>query len=199
MQKIASSRVRRLPSPPTPSPRQSSSIANHCLPPIPSRDLQSSSIPSASPVESSITGLANLPHRSQWNLPRQQKHLKGVVIPVESSIRSFRRSCSHLLRPLPVTVETESGFLLVVEQVSGRDHVLNHLSIPAARFTHPEISMVGQTELIYRPDNGEILGVHIIGLHAADLIHEASNAIALGTRTQVKVDTSSPASEPIAV
>ncbi|KAJ8542115.1 hypothetical protein K7X08_016981 [Anisodus acutangulus] len=110
----------------------------------------------------------------------------------------------------------------VVEQVSGRDHVLNHLSIPAACFTHPEISMVGLTEpqarekaekegfeiniaktsfkantkalaenegeglakLIYRPDNGEILGVHIFGLHAADLIHEASNAIALGTSIQ---------------
>ncbi|CAN4095849.1 unnamed protein product [Withania somnifera] len=110
----------------------------------------------------------------------------------------------------------------VVEQVSGRDHVLNHLSIPAACFTHPEISMVGLTEpqarekaekegfevsiaktsfkantkalaenegeglakLIYRPDNGEILGVHIFGMHAADLIHEASNAIALGISIQ---------------
>ncbi|PHU18251.1 Dihydrolipoyl dehydrogenase 1, chloroplastic [Capsicum chinense] len=110
----------------------------------------------------------------------------------------------------------------VVEQVSGRDHVLNHLSVPAACFTHPEISMVGLTEpqareraekegfeisiaktsfkantkalaenegeglakLIYRPDNGEILGVHIIGMHAADLVHEASNAIALGTSIQ---------------
>ena len=40
-------------------------------------------------------------------------------------------------------------------------------------------------QLIYRPDNGEILGIHIFGLHAADLIHEASNAIALGTRIQV--------------
>ncbi|KAK2361062.1 protein FAR-RED IMPAIRED RESPONSE [Trifolium repens] len=39
-------------------------------------------------------------------------------------------------------------------------------------------------QLIYRPDNGEILGVHIFGLHAADLIHEASNAIALGTHIQ---------------
>ncbi|KAG8370503.1 hypothetical protein BUALT_Bualt14G0123600 [Buddleja alternifolia] len=110
----------------------------------------------------------------------------------------------------------------VVEQLTGKDHVLNHLSIPAACFTHPEISMVGLTEpqakekakregfeisiaktsfkantkalaenegeglakLIYRPDNGEILGVHIFGMHAADLIHEASNAIALGTRVQ---------------
>nr|XP_016447640.1 PREDICTED: dihydrolipoyl dehydrogenase 2, chloroplastic-like [Nicotiana tabacum] len=110
----------------------------------------------------------------------------------------------------------------VVEQVTGKDHILNHLSIPAACFTHPEISMVGLTEpqarekaekegfeigivktsfkantkalaenegegiakMIYRPDNGEILGVHIFGMHAADLIHEASNAIAMGTRIQ---------------
>ncbi|XP_031132193.1 dihydrolipoyl dehydrogenase 2, chloroplastic-like [Ipomoea triloba] len=149
----------------------------------------------------------------------------------------------------------------VVEQVSGRDHVLNHLSVPAACFTHPEISMVGLTEpqarekaekegfeisvsktsfkantkalaenegeglakLIYRPDNGEILGVHIFGLHAADLVHEASNAIAMGTRIQdikfavhahptlsevldelfksakVKVDSHSPVHEPVVV
>ncbi|CAI9764231.1 unnamed protein product [Fraxinus pennsylvanica] len=149
----------------------------------------------------------------------------------------------------------------VVEQVSGKDHVLNHLSIPAACFTHPEISMVGLTEpqarekaekegfemsitktsfkantkalaenegeglakLIYRPDTGEILGVHIFGMHAADLIHEASNAIAMGTRIQdlkfavhahptlsevldelfksakVKVNSSSPIAQPVAV
>ncbi|GMH18891.1 hypothetical protein Nepgr_020732 [Nepenthes gracilis] len=149
----------------------------------------------------------------------------------------------------------------VVEQVTGTDHILNHLSIPAACFTHPEISMVGLTEpqarekaekegfevsiaktsfkantkalaenegeglakLIYRPDNGDILGVHIFGMHAADLIHEASNAIALGTRIQdikfavhahptlsevldelykaakVGVHVSSPVEEPVAV
>jgi hypothetical protein len=39
--------------------------------------------------------------------------------------------------------------------------------------------------LIYRADTGEILGVHILGLHAADLIHEASNAIAMGTSIKV--------------
>uniref|UniRef100_A0A0D9V0H3 Dihydrolipoyl dehydrogenase n=1 Tax=Leersia perrieri TaxID=77586 RepID=A0A0D9V0H3_9ORYZ len=110
----------------------------------------------------------------------------------------------------------------VVEQITGKDNILNHLSIPAACFTHPEISMVGLTEpqarekadkegfeisvvktsfkantkalaenegdglakMIFRHDTGEILGVHILGLHAADLIHEASNAIALGTRVQ---------------
>ncbi|KAM7256204.1 hypothetical protein ACFE04_011945 [Oxalis oulophora] len=48
----------------------------------------------------------------------------------------------------------------------------------------PYTQGLGLENLIYRPDNGEILGVHIFGLHAADLIHEASNAIALGTRIQ---------------
>ncbi|KAF3334540.1 dihydrolipoyl dehydrogenase 1 [Carex littledalei] len=42
----------------------------------------------------------------------------------------------------------------------------------------------GLAKMIYRPDTGEILGVHILGLHAADLIHEASNAMALGTKVQ---------------
>lgn len=42
----------------------------------------------------------------------------------------------------------------------------------------------GLAKLIYRPDDGEILGVHIFRLHAADLINEASNAIAMGTHIQ---------------
>lgn len=41
------------------------------------------------------------------------------------------------------------SILIVVEQLTGRDHVLNHLSIPAACFTHPEISMVGLTEVFH--------------------------------------------------
>jgi hypothetical protein len=36
----------------------------------------------------------------------------------------------------------------VVEQISGNVNVLNHLSVPAACFTHPEISMVGLTEVL---------------------------------------------------
>jgi dihydrolipoamide dehydrogenase len=37
----------------------------------------------------------------------------------------------------------------------------------------------GIAKVIYRKDNGELLGVHLIGMHAADLIQEAANAIAL--------------------
>jgi dihydrolipoamide dehydrogenase len=45
----------------------------------------------------------------------------------------------------------------------------------------------GIAKMMYRKDTGEILGVHIIGLHAADLIHEASNAIATKQTVQVRV------------
>lgn len=108
--------------------------------------------------------------------------------------------------------------ILTVETICGEPRTVNYMSIPAAAFTHPEVSFVGMTEpaaktmaeaegfaidtvrtyfkgnskalaegesdglakVIYRKDTGEILGAHIIGLHAADLIQEAANAIANG-------------------
>jgi dihydrolipoamide dehydrogenase len=106
--------------------------------------------------------------------------------------------------------------IVAVENICGRDRQVDYRSIPAAAFTHPEVSFVGLTQpqaeelakeegfevgssrgyfkanskaiaegetdgiakVIYRKDNGEVLGVHIFGTHAADLIHEAANAIA---------------------
>lgn len=107
--------------------------------------------------------------------------------------------------------------VVTVENICGRPRQVDYRSIPAAAFTHPEISFVGLTEpaaqelgtsegfevgtvrtyfkgnskaiaegetdglakIIYRKDTGELLGVHIFGYHAADLIQEAANAIAL--------------------
>ncbi|GBF80112.1 dihydrolipoyl dehydrogenase [Aphanothece sacrum] len=106
--------------------------------------------------------------------------------------------------------------VIAVENMCGNDKTIDYRSIPAAAFTHPEISYVGLTEpaaitlgeeegfkvasvktyfkgnskalaegetdgiakVIYRQDTGELLGVHIIGIHASDLIQEAANAIA---------------------
>lgn len=106
--------------------------------------------------------------------------------------------------------------VVAVENICGRSRTIDYRSIPAAAFTHPEVSFVGLTEtaaqalgeaegfkvatsrsyfkgnskaiaegetdglakVIYREDTGEVLGVHILGLHAADLIQEAANAIA---------------------
>ncbi len=107
--------------------------------------------------------------------------------------------------------------MAVVETICDRPRTVDYNVIPAAAFTHPEVSFVGLTEpaakeqakanggypvksvrtyfkanakaiaegetdgiakLIFRPDTGEILGAHIFGLHAADLIQEAANAMA---------------------
>ncbi len=106
--------------------------------------------------------------------------------------------------------------ITAVENICGRHRTVDYRSIPAAAFTHPEISYVGLTEpqakefgaqegfevasvrsyfkgnskaiaegeadgiakVIYRKDTGEVLGVHILGIHASDLIHEASVAVA---------------------
>jgi dihydrolipoamide dehydrogenase len=106
--------------------------------------------------------------------------------------------------------------IVAVENMCGQEKEIDYRCIPAAAFTHPEISYVGLTEaqakeegekngfkvatvksfykgnskalaegetegvakIIYRQDTGELLGVHIIGIHASDLIQEAANAIA---------------------
>ncbi|MBD2138645.1 dihydrolipoyl dehydrogenase [Anabaena sp. FACHB-1237] len=106
--------------------------------------------------------------------------------------------------------------IIAVENMMGREKTVDYRSIPAAAFTHPEVSYVGLTEpqaqelglekgfeiataksyfkgnskaladgdvdgmakVIYRHDTGEVLGVHIFGPHASDLIHEAAAALA---------------------
>jgi dihydrolipoamide dehydrogenase len=106
--------------------------------------------------------------------------------------------------------------VIAIENICNRPKTIDYRSIPAAAFTHPEISYVGLTEpqaealaqqegykvasvktyfkgnskalaegetegiakVVYRQDTGELLGVHIIGIHASDLIQEAANAIA---------------------
>ena len=106
--------------------------------------------------------------------------------------------------------------IVAVDNIVGEDRTIDYAAIPAAAFTHPEVSFVGMTEpaakeaakaggfevanvrsyfkanskalaegeteglakIVYRKDTGEVMGAHIIGLHAADLIQEAANAIA---------------------
>ncbi len=112
---------------------------------------------------------------------------------------------------------------VAVENILGKERLIDYRSIPAATFTHPEISSVGLTEadakelaikegfdlgivrsyfkanskalaelesdglmkLLFRKDNGEVLGAHIYGLHAADLIQEVANAV---SRRQTVID-----------
>lgn len=105
---------------------------------------------------------------------------------------------------------------VAVDNILGHTRAIDYRSIPAATFTHPEISSVGLSEadakalaaaegfelgsvrsyfkanskalaelesdglmkLLFRKDTGEVLGAHIYGLHAADLIQEVANAVA---------------------
>ncbi len=104
---------------------------------------------------------------------------------------------------------------IAVENICGEEIQINYRSIPAATFTHPEISSVGLSEtdakeiatkegftlgvvksyfkanskalaelesdgilkLLFNKDSGKVLGAHIFGMHAADLIQEIANAI----------------------
>ena len=104
---------------------------------------------------------------------------------------------------------------IAVENICGENIEVNYRSIPAATFTHPEISSVGLSEtdakeiankegfalgvvksyfkanskalaelesdgilkLLFNKDSGKVLGAHIFGMHAADLIQEIANAI----------------------
>nr|AUG32237.1 dihydrolipoamide dehydrogenase [Paulinella longichromatophora] len=105
--------------------------------------------------------------------------------------------------------------IIAVDNILGLERYIDYRSIPAATFTHPEISSVGLREsdakaisvkegfslgvirshfkanskalaelesdgmmkLIFRKDTGEVLGAHLYGLHAADLVQEIANAI----------------------
>ena len=145
----------------------------------------------------------------------------------ESAPRSCRKAASERLRttshpPLARSLDRKLAHaasaqgIIAVENILGRQKTVDYRSIPAAAFTHPEVSYVGLTEtaahalgltqgfevatsksyfkgnskalaendtdgmtkVIYRKDTGEVLGVHIFGPHASDLIHEAAAAIA---------------------
>lgn len=105
---------------------------------------------------------------------------------------------------------------VAVDNILGHTRRIDYRSIPAATFTHPEISSVGLSEadaralaategfelgvvrsyfkanskalaelesdglmkLLFHKGSGEVLGAHIYGLHAADLIQEVANAVA---------------------
>jgi dihydrolipoamide dehydrogenase len=105
---------------------------------------------------------------------------------------------------------------VAVDNILGHPRTIDYRSIPAATFTHPEISSVGLSEadaralavqegfelgsvrsyfkanskalaelesdglmkLLFNKTSGEVLGAHIYGLHAADLIQEVANAVA---------------------
>uniref|UniRef100_A0A7S1TMT1 Dihydrolipoyl dehydrogenase n=1 Tax=Erythrolobus australicus TaxID=1077150 RepID=A0A7S1TMT1_9RHOD len=157
---------------------------------------------------------------------------RGGFVPVDKHMRVLAsgEDGAEVVSPNLYCIGDANGILMLahaasaqgvsaVENIVGRTHAVDHNTVPAACFTHPEIAMVGLSEttakerataegfelgkstayfranskalaegegdgiakILFRKDNEKILGVHIIGMHAADLVQECANAMARGT------------------
>jgi dihydrolipoamide dehydrogenase len=175
-------------------------------------------------VDACLVATGRIPDTKNLNLESVGVTLERGFIPIDDHLQVLAngQAVPHLWAigdatgkmMLAHTAATQG--ITTVENICGRARTVDYQSIPAAAFTHPEISFVGMTEaqakekggqegfgvatsksyfkgnskaiaegeadglakVIYRQDTGEILGTHIIGLHASDLIQEAANAIA---------------------
>ncbi len=175
-------------------------------------------------VDAVLVATGRVPSSKNLNLTSLSVETNKGFIPIDDSMRVLSNG-----RPLPHlwAVGDVTGKLMLahtaaaqgtvaVENILGNIRTIDYRSIPAATFTHPEISSVGFSEdeasdfsaqegfqlgivrsyfkanskalaelesdglmkLLFRKDTGEILGAHIYGLHAADLIQEVANALA---------------------
>ena len=175
-------------------------------------------------VDAVLVATGRVPSSKGLNLESVGVETNRGFVPIDDSMRVLVNG-----KPLPNlwAVGDVTGMLmlahtaaaqgtLAVDNIQGHSRTIDYRSIPAATFTHPEISSVGLSEadakdlaakdgfelgsvrsyfkanskalaelesdglmkLLFRKDSGEVLGAHIYGLHAADLIQEVANAVA---------------------
>ncbi len=175
-------------------------------------------------VDAVLVATGRVPTSNGLNLGSMNVETNRGFVPIDDQMRVLFKG-----KPIPYlwAVGDVTGKLMLahtaaaqgtiaVENILGNSRSIDYRSIPAATFTHPEISSVGLSEedakklatekdfslgsvrsyfkanskalaelesdglmkLLFRKDNGEVLGAHIYGLHAADLIQEVANAIA---------------------
>ena len=175
-------------------------------------------------VDAVLVATGRVPTSSELNLNSVGVKTNRGFIPIDDQMRVLieNKPVPHLWAVGDVTGKlmlahtAAAQGTIAVENILGKSRVIDYRSIPAATFTHPEISSVGLTEedaknasqeecfdlgvvrsyfkanskalaemesdglmkLLFRKDTGEVLGAHIYGLHAADLIQEVSNAMA---------------------
>ena len=175
-------------------------------------------------VDACLVATGRVPYTNDLGLDSVGVELERRFIPVNGKMQvlSAGEPVEHLWAigdatgKMMLAHAASAQGIAVIENICGRPKEMDYRSIPAAAFTHPEISFVGLTEpqakelakeegfeiatartyfkgnakalaegesdgiakIIYRKDTGELLGTHIIGLHASDLIQEAANAIA---------------------
>ncbi|MFL0761728.1 MAG: FAD-dependent oxidoreductase, partial [Prochlorococcus sp.] len=175
-------------------------------------------------VDAVLVATGRVPSSKVLNLESVGVETNRGFVPIDESMRVL---VSGKPRPHLWAVGDVTGKLMLahtaaaqgtvaVDNILGHSRTIDYRSIPAATFTHPEISSVGLSEaeakdlaaqdgfelgsvrsyfkanskalaelesdglmkLLFRKDSGEVLGAHIYGLHAADLIQEVANAVA---------------------
>ncbi len=174
-------------------------------------------------VDAVLVATGRVPNTKDLNLEAIGLETKRGFIPVndqmnvliKDSPQSNLWAVGDVTGKLMLAHTAAAQGVIAVDNILGKKRSINYNAIPAATFTHPEISSVGLSEkdakdlgvknnfqigivksyfkanskalaelsdegllkLIFRKDNGIVLGSHIYGLHAADLIQEISNAI----------------------
>ena len=179
-------------------------------------------------VDAVLVATGRVPVSKDLNLASVGVETQRGFIPVDDSLRVLA-SAEAGAAPIPHlwAVGDVTGKMMLahtaaaqgtvaVDNILGHPRTIDYRSIPAATFTHPEISSVGLSEadakqeagrlgfelgvvrsyfkanskalaelesdgllkLLFRKDTGEVLGAHLFGLHAADLIQEIANAVA---------------------
>ena len=174
-------------------------------------------------VDAVLVATGRVPSSKHLNLESVGVETNRGFIPVDDSMRVLV-NCAP--QPNLWAVGDVTGKLMLahtaaaqgsvaVDNILGHPRQIDYRSIPAATFTHPEISSVGLSEadakelageegfelgtvrsyfkanskalaelesdgvmkLLFNKTTGEVLGAHIFGLHAADLIQEIANAV----------------------
>ncbi|MCP9800926.1 dihydrolipoyl dehydrogenase [Synechococcus sp. RedBA-s] len=175
-------------------------------------------------VDAVLVATGRVPVSKELNLESVGVTTNRGFIPVDEAMRVLvdDKPLAHLWAVgdvtgkmmLAHTAAAQGG--VAVDNILGHQRLIDYRSIPAATFTHPEISSVGLSEsdakalaasdgfelglvrsyfkanskalaelesdglmkLLFNRSSGEVLGAHIYGLHAADLIQEIANAVA---------------------
>ena len=185
-------------------------------------------------VDACMVATGRAPNTANMGLEDMGVEMQRGFVPVNEKMQVMTKNEDGEVIPNLYCIGDANGKMMLahaasaqgisaIENIVGREHVVNHDAIPAACFTHPaEIAMVGPTEeqcieraekegwtlgksigsfranskalaegegngmakCLFKKETGEVVAVHIIGLHAADLIQECANAVAAGTTVQ---------------
>ena len=174
-------------------------------------------------VDAVLVATGRVPTSRDLNLKSVDIETNKGFIPVDGHMRVLKNgqpvsnlwAVGDVTGKLMLAHAAAAQGTIAVDNILGVEKIVDYRSIPAATFTHPEISSVGMSEteandisskegfklgivrsyfkanskalaelesdgimkLLFRKDTGEVLGAHIYGLHAADLIQEVANAI----------------------